>query len=210
MVRGKTGAVLAALFMLAAPAAAVQSLSGAVRVIDGDTLEIAGTRVRLHAIDAPETGETCAGAAGDWACGARAARALAALAEGGLTCRGEGRDRYGRLVATCVDAAGRDVAETLVRAGIARAWPRYGRAYVPAEQAARAAGRGLWSAAPADEGAGAADGCTIKGNISSNGRIFHRPGDASYAATRIDRSRGERWFCSAAEARRAGWRPARR
>ena len=209
MVRGKTGAVLAALLMLAAPAAAMQSLSGPVRVIDGDTLEIAGTSVRLYAIDAPERGETCPGATGAWPCGARATRALEALAEGGLTCHGADRDRYGRLVATCVDGQERDVAESLVRAGIARAWARYGRAYVPAERAARAAGRGLWAATRARDTETRQD-CVIKGNVSRNGRIFHRPGDASYAATRIDPARGERWFCSAADARDAGWRPARR
>ena len=52
-------------------------------------------------------------------------------------------------------------------------------------------------------------GCDIKGNISDNGRIYHLPGGAHYARTRIDESRGERWFCSEAEARAAGWRPAR-
>lgn len=52
-------------------------------------------------------------------------------------------------------------------------------------------------------------GCDIKGNISGNGRIYHLPGGAHYARTRIDESRGERWFCSEAEARAAGWRPAR-
>lgn len=52
-------------------------------------------------------------------------------------------------------------------------------------------------------------GCDIKGNISSNGRIYHRPGGAHYARTQIDESRGERWFCSEEEARAAGWRPAR-
>jgi endonuclease YncB( thermonuclease family) len=52
-------------------------------------------------------------------------------------------------------------------------------------------------------------GCDIKGNISGNGRIYHLPGGAYYARTRIDESRGERWFCSESEARAAGWRPAR-
>ncbi|MFO0227392.1 MAG: thermonuclease family protein, partial [Gammaproteobacteria bacterium] len=42
-----------------------------------------------------------------------------------------------------------------------------------------------------------------------NGRIYHLPGGAYYARTRIDESRGERWFCSESEARAAGWRPAR-
>ena len=60
-------------------------------------------------------------------------------------------------------------------------------------------------AAPAPAG-----GCAIKGNISQNGRIYHMPGQADYARTRIAESRGERWFCSEAEARAAGWRRARR
>jgi endonuclease YncB( thermonuclease family) len=50
-------------------------------------------------------------------------------------------------------------------------------------------------------------GCRIKGNIGSSGnRIYHVPGSSSYNATRIDTAKGERWFCSEAEARAAGWR----
>lgn len=49
--------------------------------------------------------------------------------------------------------------------------------------------------------------CRIKGNISQNGeRIYHVPGGRWYARTRIDRFKGERWFCSEEEARAAGWR----
>jgi micrococcal nuclease len=52
--------------------------------------------------------------------------------------------------------------------------------------------------------------CDIKGNINDKGvRIYHVPGDEHYADTRIDAARGERWFCSEAEARAAGWRAAR-
>lgn len=55
-----------------------------------------------------------------------------------------------------------------------------------------------------------ATGCTIKGNISSKGeKIYHMPGGRSYDATVITLSKGERWFCSAAEAESAGWRAAR-
>ncbi|MEM9740601.1 MAG: thermonuclease family protein, partial [Pseudomonadota bacterium] len=51
----------------------------------------------------------------------------------------------------------------------------------------------------------------IKGNISRSGtKIFHTPGQADYHRTRIDESRGERWFCSPADARNSGWRPAAR
>lgn len=49
--------------------------------------------------------------------------------------------------------------------------------------------------------------CRIKGNISSSGeRIYHVPGGQYYDVTRISRAKGERWFCSQAEARKAGWR----
>lgn len=52
-------------------------------------------------------------------------------------------------------------------------------------------------------------GCVIKGNISSSGeRIYHVPGGRSYSVTKITLSKGERWFCSEAEARAAGWRAA--
>jgi len=53
-------------------------------------------------------------------------------------------------------------------------------------------------------------GCKIKGNIGGGGKIYHVPGSEAYAKTRIDESRGERWFCSEAEARAAGWRAPRR
>jgi len=52
-----------------------------------------------------------------------------------------------------------------------------------------------------------ATGCLIKGNISRNGRIYHVPGSEWYDETRIDESKGERWFCTEDEARAAGWRP---
>lgn len=52
--------------------------------------------------------------------------------------------------------------------------------------------------------------CKIKGNISINSgeRIFHVPGQHYYAATKIRPDYGERWFCSEAQARAAGWRKA--
>jgi hypothetical protein len=46
--------------------------------------------------------------------------------------------------------------------------------------------------------------CRIKGNISSSGRIYHVPGSPSYDQTIIDESKGERWFCTEAEARAEG------
>ena len=54
--------------------------------------------------------------------------------------------------------------------------------------------------------------CNIKGNISINSgeKIYHVPGQHDYAQTRISMQYGERWFCSEADARAAGWRKAYR
>ena len=65
------------------------------------------------------------------------------------------------------------------------------------------------ASAPVPAGRKSGD-CLIKGNIGSGGkRIYHVPGSASYADTKIDESKGERWFCSEDEARAAGFRAPR-
>jgi hypothetical protein len=54
--------------------------------------------------------------------------------------------------------------------------------------------------------------CDIKGNVSveTGERIYHVPGQKFYERTVITEAKGERWFCSEAEARAAGWRKSRR
>jgi hypothetical protein len=54
-------------------------------------------------------------------------------------------------------------------------------------------------------------GCGIKGNVAvgTGERIYHVPGQRYYWETRINLIRGERWFCSEASARAAGWRRSR-
>ncbi len=49
-------------------------------------------------------------------------------------------------------------------------------------------------------------GCTIKGNISRSGKIYHVLGSYYYAETQVTQARGERWFCSRQEAEASGWR----
>ena len=65
---------------------------------------------------------------------------------------------------------------------------------------------GLWPSGLASAG------CNIKGNISYKGdaRIYHLPGQEDYADTVISPERGERWFCSEADAVAAGWHRAGR
>jgi endonuclease YncB( thermonuclease family) len=107
-----------------------------------------GQRVRLLAMDAFEMRQLCKDARGaDYRCGQQALQAMEAIVGGEeLVCSGKGKDVFGRLVGTCTTAGTAvDVGEELVRQGWARAFRRYGQQYVPAEDAARKAGRGAWA-----------------------------------------------------------------
>ena len=201
--------------------AAFAGPDGRVKVIDGDTIRIAGETVRLFAIDAPERDQTCTRPNGSvWSCG-EWSRAQVIRLFGGkrARCDAVDTDRYGRTVARC-RVGGMDMGEAIVSAGLARAYVRYSDIYLGVEKEAVVAGRGIFGsdmAAPESFRAAnqpqpqAVPGtCVIKGNISSNGRIYHVPGQEHYDRTRINTSRGERWFCSESEARAAGWRKARR
>lgn len=209
--------------LLATPVLASSAADGVLvgrvdHVADGDTLTVSidgeRHRVRLHQIDAPEHDQPGAAAA---------RRALAAKVDGQYVRLAVVTvDDYGRLVAG-VSLGERDINRELVREGHAWAFRRYleDRSLLDDEAAARRTGRGLWREADPvapwqwrqqqrDRTSGARPDCRIKGNINRRGeRIYHRPGDRSYAQTRISTARGERWFCSEREAREAGWRAAR-
>ena len=95
-------------------------LVGAARAVDGDTIRLAGERIRLLGIDAPELEQTCKDARGaDWPCGDLARREMAGLLAGAtLSCVPAGHDVYGRLLARCSRGSD-DLGATMVRAGLA-------------------------------------------------------------------------------------------
>ncbi|WP_300032157.1 thermonuclease family protein [uncultured Roseobacter sp.] len=204
------------------PAFALADVTGKVTVIDGDTFDVGGTRVRLFGIDAPEADQTCTTEQGQkWQCGAWVGQIVHERYSGTrAVCKEVDRDLYGRVVATC-DIGGTDVGETLVSEGLAFAYRRYSMAYDLIEKSAAIRDVGLHASRVQDpsqfhktraRGRIPPDrSCPIKGNISSKGtRIFHMPGQRDYERTGIRTDRGERWFCSEDEAVRAGWRAARR
>lgn len=208
------------------------TIVGRASVIDGDTVDIRGTRIRLSGIDAPESRQNCRDRLGSqYACGRRAAFALSdKIGTQNLSCHVQDHDKYGRSVATCA-LGSVDLNGWMVSSGWALAYRQYSIAYVGAEAEAQTAKLGLWQGeftppwewrhsygdervaidAPAEKPAAGAradsSGCVIKGNISARGeRIFHVPGQQYYSQTTINETKGERWFCSKAEAIAAGWR----
>jgi endonuclease YncB( thermonuclease family) len=223
---------LALVIFVLGPAAhaAEKRITGTIHVIDGDTFDVGGTRVRLFGIDAPEGDQTCTDAGGtELRCGSFVTKQVRDAYRGKqAVCKQVDTDRYGRSVARCI-VGNVDVGQSLVASGLAFAFAEYSRDYVAVEKAAIRAGRGIHAyrlIRPSEFRAGKRDaqtaaaktpaqvgqnGCAIKGNISAKGaRIFHVVGQRDYQRTSIRTDKGERWFCSASEARAAGWRAARR
>lgn len=89
----------AILFLLASPAWAIEAevagIHGVASVVDADTLDIHGVRIRLHGVDAPESSQTCRAADGIvWRCGQRAALALSdKIGRGQVSCVQTDTDR---------------------------------------------------------------------------------------------------------------------
>jgi len=121
---------------------------GVASVVDGDTIEIHGTRIRLSGFDAPERGKRC----GDINVYQKAALYLSdQTGAKTVTCATSGKDRYDRAIATC-SVNGTDFGDIMVGAGWARDWPRYSHGkYARAEATARQSGKGIWGlACPGD------------------------------------------------------------
>ena len=208
--------VLLALALMCGPAMANDIL-----IVDSDTLDVDGTRYRINGIDAPEAAQKYKTERGkSWACGDAATNALYALTNGKTVyCKTLATDSYGRDIARCY-ADGRDIAASLVRQGMAWAFLKFADEYEHLQNEARTKKRGIWRGPSepawiyrqtkwADAKQQAPKGCPIKGNISANGKIYHPPWSKWYSRTKINTSKGERWFCNEEEAVKAAWRAPR-
>jgi len=135
--------VLLLIFSAIGPTSAQDRIIGVASVIDGDTIEIRGQRIRLFGIDAPESSQLCERPTGArWRCGQQASFALAdRIGRATVSCQPRDLDRYGRIVAVCFNGK-----EDLKRWMVANGWAVAYRHYsVPEEDAARRGRTNIWS-----------------------------------------------------------------
>ena len=119
--------------------------SGAATIVDGDSLEVDGRRIRLSGIAAPEGRQSCRDQNGQsYACGRAATAALRELIQGQpVQCRRLDVDRYQRWVSDCY--AGQIwLNARMVEQGWAVAYTRYDDRFRSQERLARQAKQGIW------------------------------------------------------------------
>lgn len=201
-------------------------IKGKATVIGNDSLRIGNAIIRLTGIEALDADQRCpranARAGRTWACGDDAREVLGRLVRGRvIACETGSADKQGVAWGRCRDGD-KDVAQGLVKAGFAFAETGLVSPYQAAQTEAQAAKAGIWSAATAErprdwrnrvwaEAKGRApEGCPIKGAVKGGDRIYVLPWATEYARIRVSARRGERWFCSEADAVAAGFRSAAR
>lgn len=144
--------------------AVTRLITGSTGLIEGrgtavgpDLLRVGDTLVRLAEIEAPATDQRCPktstgsskGRRQTVPCTRAAFDLLQTRVKGQtVTCRASGKDAGGNATARCT-IAGSDIAQDLVRAGLATSKPGVFASYAADESAAKSAGSGLWS--PASE-----------------------------------------------------------
>lgn len=175
------------------------SVSGPAVVIDGDTLDMSGERIRLFGIDAPEGQQTCQRNNQVWTCGQDAKELLSKMVAGKvIKCEPVDRDAYNRIVARCY-VGDRDLGAVLVREGLAVTLANGAEAYSVEEATSKRYKLGLWGSvfqAPAEYRA-------------ANPRQFTPTARSRSTLARNDSApnRSVVWFRNCTEARAAGAAP---
>jgi endonuclease YncB( thermonuclease family) len=141
----KRAAILLLLVVLLLQPVAAETIAGAARVVDGDTIEIAEQRIRLWGIDAPEAAQRCKEDGALYLCGLDASHALSKkIRRKSVICTRRDTDRYGRIVAVC-NVEGVNLSRWMIERGQAIAFRKYSLDYVADEDRARIAKVGMWA-----------------------------------------------------------------
>lgn len=122
------------------------SITAPVTVLDGDSLRTGEENIRILNIDAPELHQTCRDERDrEWPCGRAARQRLVELTKKGeIACTSQGRDRFGRMLATCKAKGIDDIGAVMVREGLAVNFGGETGPYAAIEDDARTAKRGIW------------------------------------------------------------------
>lgn len=229
--------LIAALASVPVALASPAGLAGRVTVIDGDTIELGSTRIRLYGIDAVEASQSCSTDGRSWPCGQYATGRMEALTgTRAVLCEPRDTDIYGRTIAQCrVD--GVDIAAAMVEDGWATALTGFTAQYVALEGIAKTGRKGIWNStfdlpatyraanapvpAPAATAniAGASRPSPVRPTLreyASRSCIIKgnhsRHGEWIYhlpGTKYYNITRAEEFFCSEKQARAAGYRRAR-
>ena len=121
-----------------------KNIYGKAKIIDGDTIHIGNSKIRLHAIDAPETKQRCKKNGKKWNCGLESTRFLKNLiGNDEIKCVTNGRDKYNRYIAVCFKN-NLDLNSEMVINGWAIAYRYYSLDYVKEERIAKSKKVGIW------------------------------------------------------------------
>ena len=121
-----------------------KTIYGKAKVIDGDTINIGKTKIRLHGIDAPETKQTCSKSVKKWNCGLESKKFLKNLiGNDQIQCDTNGLDRYKRYIGVCYKN-NIDLNSEMVINGWAIAYRYYSLDYVKEEKIAKSNKVGIW------------------------------------------------------------------
>ena len=200
-----------------APAPAFAKGGESATVVDGDTLIIGKKRVFLRGVDAPELDQICLVGRVKWECGKQAAREL--------------HNKIGGKPVICKvrEPGTADCWRGSVNLGswmVSNGWAAASstpNVFSNEENQAKQAKRGIWRSEfvrPWSWRRGLRSNnsaensqtrtCSIKGNITPSGeRRYFTPKTRGYKQIQIDPGNGERWFCTVAQARQAGWKASR-
>lgn len=118
---------------------------GRAQVLGPDVIAIGNHLIQLFGIDAPEERQPCHTPSGEtWNCSVAATKTLLDLVgDYEVTCEARMPPRRRRIYAECF-VADTNINEAMVQAGMAMVVREETEAYLPAEEAARAEGRGIW------------------------------------------------------------------
>ena len=115
------------------------------KVIDGDTINLNGEKIRFTGIDTPEVNQTCIKDGNKNSCGVRAKQKLInKIGNFTVKCIREGKDQYKRTLAECF-VNNQSLSSFLVRSGYAFAYRKYSKKFIKDEDYARVNNIGMWS-----------------------------------------------------------------